>query len=491
MDNSGKNNNDSAVKVTSDVASELAHITQVMYKKNFELAEKNKILSLLRKIDELILSTVTDAQEIAQKVADTIAEDAGFKAVVIYLIEKEGILSKAALSKTELILTLRQYIDIDPFQTEIEITDENNKIAEVDREQKMQIIQDPRPLLYPSISQDILNNILELNEIKSSLIYPLKIRNESLGVLVVCLSESEKDISLFQRDLIERLNEVIGIAIDNALLYQKIQESNEKLKQLDKLKDDFVSVASHELRTPMTAIKSYLSMVLAGQGGDLTERTRLYVQRSYNSVDRLIKLVNDMLNISRIDSGRMSMQIRAVNIDALIREVVEDIGPRAKELELSVDIDRNPVIPEVLADPDKIKEVIYNLIGNAMKFTPKSGRITVSYKQKDSFVEVAVRDTGAGMDAEGLSKLFQKFGILPGTYAANQPSFGTGLGLYISRSLIELHGGKIWADSEGKEKGSTFTFTLKVFNQEELDKFNEKYKQQEPQNISVLEQTDK
>jgi signal transduction histidine kinase len=245
------------------------------------------------------------------------------------------------------------------------------------------------------------------------------------------------------------------------------------LKVLDKLKNEFVSVASHELRTPMTAIKSYLWMALNGKGGQLNEKQHYYIERGYNSVDRLIRLVNDMLNISRIESGRISITLQPVDIITLTKEVVEEVIPHAKEVGVTITIQKIESLPKVLADSDKIKEVLFNLIGNSVKFTPKSGSIMISYSQKDGFVETKITDTGAGIEPDDMGKLFQKFGLIEGSYVTNQTStsFGTGLGLYICRSIIELHHGEINAASEGKGKGSTFAFTLKEFNESDSHKF--------------------
>ncbi len=311
----------------------------------------------------------------------------------------------------------------------------------------------------------------------------LKSKNEigelasSFNEMSHALKKSRQELYKYSQSLEEKIKERT----------QQITEANERLKQLDKLKDDFVSLASHELRTPMTAIKSYLWMAIAGKGGPLNEKQMYYAQRSYTSVDRLIKLVNDMLNISRIESGRLTVQMQPVKIEQLVRETIEEVTPRAKELGVNVLIEQQGgAVPDVLADSDKIKEVIYNLIGNSMKFTPSGGKITVSFVEKDKMVEAAVKDTGSGIAGDDLPKLFQKFGILPGSYVTNQPVSGTGLGLYICRSLIELHGGKIWASSEGKGKGSTFTFSLKEFNQGDLDMFNEKYNQQVETKVGLV-----
>ena len=148
---------------------------------------------------------------------------------------------------------------------------------------------------------------------------------------------------------------------------------------MDKLKDDFVSLASHELRTPMTAIKSYLWMALAGKGGEISGKLKFYLQRAYDATDRLIKLVNDMLNISRIESGRITISIQRVSLVKLVQDVVFEVMPRAQELGVKLSVTASLGVPDVIADSDKIKEVLINLIGNSLKFTPANGTITVSF----------------------------------------------------------------------------------------------------------------
>lgn len=284
----------------------------------------------------------------------------------------------------------------------------------------------------------------------------------------------ERIVNIKSGDEIESLSHSFSSLIDQLIqrehlleqISSQLKSTNERLKELDKLKNEFVSVASHELRTPMAAIKSYLWMALNDKGGPLNEKQRYYVERGYNSVDRLIRLVNDMLNISRIESGRITIELQSVDLLALTQEVLDEVLPRAKELGISVTIQKPEVLPRVLADPDKIKEVLFNLIGNSLKFTPKGGSITISYSRKENgFVETKVTDTGAGIVPEDMGKLFQKFGLLEGSYVTNQTStsLGTGLGLYICRSIIDLHHGEIKAASEGRGKGSTFSFTLREF----------------------------
>jgi len=284
-------------------------------------------------------------------------------------------------------------------------------------------------------------------------------------------------VSIKSGDEIESLAHSFATLVDKLLneerllvkVSSELKEANEKLHVLDRLKNEFVSVASHELRTPMTAIKSYLWMALNDKGGPLNEKQRFYIERGYNSVDRLVRLVNDMLNISRIESGRITIDLQAVNLISLTQEVIDEVLPHARELGVSLNIEKPDSLPSVLADPDKIKEVLFNLYGNSLKFTPRGGTITTSFIAHEGYVVTKVVDTGAGIDADDIGKLFQKFGLLPGSYITNQnASMGTGLGLYISRSIINLHKGEIHAASAGRGKGSTFTFTLRVFKDSDI-----------------------
>lgn len=273
----------------------------------------------------------------------------------------------------------------------------------------------------------------------------------------------EQEIGKATDELRKSNEEVYKKNVELAKLGKRLSEANDKLKTLDKLKDEFLSLASHELRTPMTAIKSYLWMVLQGEGGKVTEKQASYLNRAYNSTSHLIVLVNDMLDVSRIESGRITLNLGETKLGQLIDDVVAEITPRATELDIEISVAPYPsLLPSALADPDKIKEVLINLVGNALKFTPKSGKITITLAQKDGFIETSVSDTGVGIKKEDLSKLFQKFSMVGDSAQKAKNAQGTGLGLYICKSIVELHAGKIWVKSEGSGKGTSLTFSLPI-----------------------------
>lgn len=445
---------------------ELNHVAAELYKKNFELDETNKTLSLLRKIDEVILSTVTDMPQIAQQVADIVAEDGDFQAVIIFLNDKKNhSLVQLATSQTENIKKIQSQYNKSFYSQKTDFSNTTNIVVKAVKEKKAQVIHTLQELVITDFSPVEINDIEIMTGIKSCIIHPLIVRQEVIGAMVICSITSEKDLSQYQRYLITRLVEVVGIAIDNALLYQRIGEANERLKSIDKLKDEFVSLASHELRTPMTAIKSYIYLLLEQHRdvGTLTEKQKNYLENTYTSIERLIVLVNDMLNVSRIEAGRLIVTLKPTNIDQVIQEVFTEVQPTAqiKKLSLFLHPQQSPS-PPVIADSDKIKQVLINLIGNSIKFTPPGGTITVSFSQKENMVDIQVSDTGKGIKPEDMQKLFKKFGMIEGNYLKTTVGQGTGLGLYISKSIIELHGGHLWATSDGEDKGSTFTFTLPI-----------------------------
>jgi signal transduction histidine kinase len=297
--------------------------------------------------------------------------------------------------------------------------------------------------------------------IKSALVFPIIVRDEIIGAMLVCQQFEISDLNEYQWDLLERLVAVIGIAIDNALLYNQVQATNQKLKVLDRLKDEFVSLASHELRTPMTAIKSYLWLFLEDNKQMLGEKQKMYIERAYTSTDRLITLVNDMLNVSRIESGRLIINKKPINMVQLVSEVVNEITPTAKEQSKEVYFTQpQGDVPFVEADPDKIKQVLLNLVGNSVKFSPEHTKVEISLSQKDGQLITSIKDQGKGISKEDMPKLFKKFGIIGNTTMLPHGAQSTGLGLYISKSIIELHNGSVWVDSEGVDKGAVFSFSL-------------------------------
>lgn len=469
--------NSTLQREVSKATDEVKNANEQMYKRNLELAERNKTLSLLRKIDDAILTTVTDTKQIAQRVSDMIIFESRVKSILIVLVdEEEKRICELATAPSSIMHNIDEYFQRNIRGGTISLGEKNNLLVTSINKKTMHITNNLHDIIGPLFSEKESQKLHDLIGAKSHVVYPMIVHGTVIGAMAMGLEEEYQLLSDHQKDLISRLVSVMGIAIDNALLYQKIAEANERLKQLDLLKDEFVSVASHELRTPMTAIKSYLWLALAEKAGPLNEKLRFYIDRSYISTNRLIKLVNDMLNVSRIESGRMNFDMEKTNLSKLVEDTIAEVKPRADELSINIinTFEKVKDIPVALADEDKIKEVLINLIGNALKFTPKDGSINIWFEQKDNMIITHVTDTGEGIDQEDIPKLFQKFGLVKGSYQTNkQSSQGTGLGLYICKAIMKEHGGDIWAESTGHKKGATFSYSLKLFNEKDYERFKE------------------
>ncbi len=242
-----------------------------------------------------------------------------------------------------------------------------------------------------------------------------------------------------------------------------------KQVELDKTKDDFISVTSHELRTPITIIKSYLWMLQSEKGGPLTQKQKEYLEKATKGAERLLALINDTLNISRIENGKIEFKLENIDLTAFIAEVIPDFKIKTDEKNIKLNIELANDLKIVRSDKDKLREIFTNLFGNAFKFT-QNGSITIRAENTPSDkVKVSVVDSGRGLSQDDLKRLFHKFGRLDNSYQTVAESAGTGLGLFIVKNLIEAMGGTIGAESEGEGKGSTFWFTLPAVHIEKIE----------------------
>ena len=231
-----------------------------------------------------------------------------------------------------------------------------------------------------------------------------------------------------------------------------------RLKQLDKMKSDFVSNVSHELRTPLTAIKGSVDNMLDGLTGTLNEKQQRYLYRMKTNTDRLSRLINDILDLSKIEAGRIELRSANIVPYRLIHEVVEQLRPVANEKLVSIETPIREQDLAAWADPDKVTQVLINLLGNAIKFTPAKGTISVAASPLDEeWISISVTDSGPGIEKEEANKIFDKFYQI--AVGKNQKTKGSGLGLAISRALVEMHGGRIWVEN-GADAGCVFAFTL-------------------------------
>lgn len=268
---------------------------------------------------------------------------------------------------------------------------------------------------------------------------------------------------------------------ENQAVAERVEKKRDMTheREVDQLKSEFVSLVSHELRTPLTSIKGYVDLLLDGDAGELTREQQEYLGIVKENADRLIALINDLLDISHIESGKIELQRGPLDLVRLIHGVADSLRPSiaAKgqhltlsltgEHELSAAGRGGVLLPPVFADPDRVTQILTNLLDNAYKYTPAGGSLSVRAYPEGDYVRVDVQDTGIGLSTEEQAHIFTRF------YRARNRIVrevgGTGLGLSIARSLVEMHGGKIIVSSS-PDHGSTFSFTLPALSQSDISR---------------------
>ena len=265
---------------------------------------------------------------------------------------------------------------------------------------------------------------------------------------------SEKEIAL-----LKTFADQAVIAIQNARLFREIQDKSRQLEVANKHKSEFLANMSHELRTPLNAIIGFSEVLLEKLFGEINAKQEDYLGDIYSSGKHLLGLINDILDLSKVEAGRMDLELSEFDLPAAMSNALTLVRERAQRHNVKLHLGIDPTLTEVVADERKLKQILVNLLTNAVKFTPDGGRIDVSARREPDAFAISVRDTGIGIAAEDQEAVFEEFRQVGRDYTNKQE--GTGLGLTLTRRFVELHGGRIWVDSE-PGKGSTFTFTIPV-----------------------------
>jgi signal transduction histidine kinase len=331
-----------------------------------------------------------------------------------------------------------------------------------------------RPMLIADeLPEGERKRLLEGHGVRISL--NLRTREEFVGYLLLGDKLSGDIYSSQDIELLEIIGKELAVAVLNAKSYAEIQDftvhlqarieratkrlrvANRHLKELDRAKDEFISMASHQLRTPLTTIKGYLSMMLEGDAGHLSKAQKDFVGYAFGSSERMVNLISDLLNVSRLQAGRFLIQTKPTDLVKMIRDEIRQLEEHAKSkhITLKFDLPAEP-LPLVEIDENKTRQVIMNFIDNAIYYTQVGG-VTVVLQQAGTRVRFEVRDTGIGVPAEARKKLFTKF-YRAGNAQTVRPD-GTGLGLYLAKRVVEDQGGTIIFESVEGE-GSTFGFEL-------------------------------
>ena len=434
-------------------------------------AELKRLVDELTILHEtgLVFTSILDPEALLDKVLHTIVYKLRYDRAMITFFDRVRLVSHDAR-----VLGVSPEIAEFARKMEIPVTDSESVEGTV--------LLKGEPVLLNDIQQawDRLHpfnqQLAQAVQAKSVISVPLKVKNEVLGALTV---DRTGEHLLTQDDLklIGTLASQVAIALDNARAYQQLGqltqtleqrvqhrtqlllEANRRLQELDKLKSDFVSTVSHELRTPMTSIKGYVDNILDGLTGALTERQSYYLNRVKSNVERLTRMINELLDLSRIEAGKVDLNLGNVRMREFVSEVVEGFQGMAQQKGLTLRTHQPDELPVIRCDHDKLHQVLTNLIQNAIKFTPTGGEVRVeSQVRDDGCLQIGVIDTGCGIPPHELDKVFEQF-YRGESGSTDDPRWG--LGLAIAKSLVKLHGGQIWAESTPGQ-GSRFYFTVPI-----------------------------
>ncbi len=292
-------------------------------------------------------------------------------------------------------------------------------------------------------------------KLASLLVLPLRTRREMIGALVIAANDTDRAMTDDKLPFAEVLAERAALAIENSKLYTEQVEARRKVEDLSRLKDEFLSIASHELRTPVTSIKGYTQLAkMLIKEGDLNTSEE-YLDIALDQIDRMSRLILELLDVSRIETGRLEIRRDAINWSQFVLDVVHRHHTAVSDRRFHVSVPEGAKI--VMGDRDRLEQVLGNLLENAVKYSPEGSDVTVTVDDRSESLVTAVCDTGIGIPADELSQVFERFHR--GRQVSSTNYGGLGLGLYITKQIVERHGGTIWVDSK-EGLGTTFYFSL-------------------------------
>jgi signal transduction histidine kinase len=451
---------------------DIEHITGEMYRRNRELAETNKTLSLLRNIDALVLESHTSLKMVCEHITEAIIQATDYQFIGLMTISSHnkdkdelvlnGSSVQATFGKPNLGIGLSRplHIKLDhPWFSDF-VSSQLIDLA---------ALKDETIANFLNFSKQEVKKIKSDLQVKSIYIIKLMARRQIVGLLVVGYQSPVTQLSQTDTNLLDRLSESIGVALDNKLLFEEnqkvlrqIRESNHKLRTLDEAKDDFISMASHQLRTPLTSAKGYISMVLDGDAGKVTKQQEQLLNQAFWSSQRMVYIIADLLNVSRLRTGKFIVDPTLINLAEVVEEEIGQLKETAAVRKLKLIYHKPKNFPELMIDDTKTRQVIMNFVDNAIYYTVAGGRIEVKLEDKPTTIELKVVDNGIGVPKSEQPHLFTKF-YRAGNARKARPD-GTGLGLFMAKKVIVAQNGLIIFSSKEGE-GSTFGF---IFNKAKL-----------------------
>ena len=452
--------------------------TKSLSEVNAALEERNKFLSTIQVVINMISQTL-DLKKVNQMIADSISTELGYVGgMLTFVDDKHQYLQVGAITNSAQTRKAFQILSKEPREYRTKLEENFNLSAQTFLTGKINFSDKLSDFMNPPVKKEEVDKIQKTLGIKTIVGVPVVSEAKIIGVIQYYLPIKKDAISSLDIEIMSALNNQVGIVSRNLKLYNtlqganaELQDANTRLRELDKAKSEFLSIASHQLRTPISAIKGYLSMMIDGDFGPLPKNINDVIKNLFESSARLARLINIFLNVSRIESGRLKLDKKPIQINDMIDSVIIELINQAKQKGVKLEYKKKKKAPPlILADADKLREVVLNLVDNSIKYTPK-GSIIVTVDADDRELNFKVTDTGIGIDKKEVKTLFRKF--VRGSGVAQIHTGGSGLGLFIAQKIIKEHNGQVWAESEGSGKGSVFQFTIPVYKEHETPAYKE------------------
>ncbi|HEY1835536.1 MAG TPA: HAMP domain-containing sensor histidine kinase [Candidatus Saccharimonadales bacterium] len=438
---------------------EFRRITREMYSQNLELAQVNKTLSLLNTVDLVVLQSDNSMDAVCTKITNAIVNDYGtcaFAAIFCMPQRRDAAETLAAWAcdwlpdadRPEVSRLIKSFAPDTSYNWSVA----RGVLLTTDISVVSRVLSAEQGALEAFIGQMHLDHF-----------YIARLAG-SRGVIGTLVMGRREENAKRDKELLSRVSEAISMALDNKLLQAenekillRLRKTNEKLRLLDETKDDFISMASHQLRTPLTAVKGYISLVLDGDAGEVKPQQRKLLTQAFTSSQRMVYLIADLLNVSRLKTGKFLIEPTPVNLADIVQDEVDQLIETAKGRQLALTYRKPAHFPVLELDETKIRQVVMNFIDNAIYYTPPGGSIDVSLIETEKSIELRVVDDGIGVPKAERYHLFTKFYRAKNAQKARPD--GTGLGLFMAQKVVVAQGGAIIFNSQ-ENKGSTFGFTF-------------------------------
>jgi signal transduction histidine kinase len=429
----------------NQMAEEIKHSREILENWNRELenkvAERTQDLRTLYNISKAVGSTL-DLELLIKRALDQILQELKLEAYALLLPGEKGKYQKRASQGWEI--------------KEIMVEEGRGLLGEA--------LSKKEPLYTANLAEDhrCQEQWYKTLRFKTLVVVPLQAKGQNLGLLLMGARQSNYYTRERELNLLSTVSDQLAVALENVGVYEKEKEAVARLTELDRMKNDFISMVSHELRTPVTSVESFVSLFLDGTAGPLTEEQKQYMLTIKKNDQRLLVLIERLLDFSEMESGRFAIKRELVSLNEVIHSVADECKLQLEEKQAQLRLELSARQVKFMGDRDKMAEVLVNLIENALKFKKEDEPLRIAIKTRDegNFIRVEVIDNGLGISPENIDKIFNKYYQVEETLTRRVG--GVGLGLAIVREIIGNHQGKIWAESEGLGKGTKFIFTIPV-----------------------------